>query len=77
MENAVVVKSKISHIENSSESNNDQYHGGSVLTYVCKDGYSLQSGDLTRICGQDGIWLGNSALCGMLIYFFTYASHHI
>ena len=37
---------------------------GSVATYTCNDGYSLEEGgDATRTCGSEGVWSGREPTC--------------
>ena len=37
---------------------------GSVVTYVCDIGYTLQSGDATRRCIETGEYTGTDPICG-------------
>ena len=45
--------------------NNTSYGVGTVLKYRCERGFLLEGGDrvVTRLCGDDGSWTGNSPSC--------------
>ena len=43
-----------------------------TITYTCHIGYHLQSGDLIRMCGEDGHWNGSAPVCGGIMYILLY-----
>ncbi|XP_053375877.1 neuroendocrine convertase 2-like [Mercenaria mercenaria] len=36
---------------------------GIIAKYSCDDGYAFIGGDLTRLCGSDGVWTGTEPIC--------------
>lgn len=44
---------------------NGSYNHLEKITYSCNIGYEMQSGDLERICQDDGTWSGSPVVCGL------------
>ena len=45
---------------------------GNNVTFTCDEGYSLHSGDLTRICQADHTWSGQTPVCGKYLHSRNY-----
>lgn len=41
------------------------FSAGDTCTASCNTGYEVQSGDVMRTCGSDGMWSGNDATCAI------------